>query len=285
MLIQTFEREYKVISHVLANDVGYIYIGKDVSADQEYTILRLKDRSVVPELMVYLTTNIQPRIFTDYIEHFVFEEDFYIVLKYYRGVTLSEKLKNEYCSLNERLKIGAKILERIVLLDMPSYFLSNCLIEDRIVVKPSLDVYFNYVPSDISSFAAADDTAVLKAVTVLINKLFADELAKQSVPPINEFCLVLQNEQFFDSIELYKLYMQMYREAQLISEEEVQKPKSKWFLLWERVKKLIKILKKLLAALLLILAIVYLIQTIDRAIHPVIKNEKHFEYIGTVRIL
>lgn len=284
MFIQTFERGYKAISHVLTNDAGEIYICKDVSTDQECTILRLKDRAVVPELMIYLTKRIQNKIFADYIEHFVFEDDFYIVLKYYRGISLSEKLKSEYCSLSERLKLGSKIFEKMVLLDMPSYFQKNCLAEERIIVKPSLDISFNYLLSDIRDFAAADDEAVLKALVAVIKRLFADEFVKQSVPPISQFCFALQNEQRFDNIELYKQYVQMCREVESIPEEEVQKPKSKLFLLWERVKELSKVLKKILVAVLLILAFAYLIYTIDRVINPTAKTEKHFESIGNVEI-
>ena len=284
MFIQTFERGYKVISHVLTNDVGEIYICKDVATDQECTIFCIKDRVIVPELMIYLTKRIQNKIFADYIEHFVFEDDFYIVLKYYRGVTLSEKLNIEYCSLSERLKLGTKILEKMVLLDMPSYFQKNCLTEGHIIVKPSLDISFNYMPSDIRDFALVDDEAVIKALIAIFRKLFADELSKQSAPPINQFCSALQNEQHLDNNELYKQYIQMCREVESIPAEEVQKPKSKWFLLWERVKKLLKTLKKVLMVVLLILAVVYLIYSIDGVLNPNAKKEKHFEYIGNVKI-
>jgi hypothetical protein len=285
LLIQTFEHGYKVISHVLTNDVGKIYICKDVSEDQEYTILRLSDKAIVPELMIYLTTRIQKHIFADYIEHFVFEDDFCIVLKYYRGISFFEKLKNERCSLKERLELGSKIFEKIVLLDMPLYFQKNCLMGELIVVRPSLDIDFNYLPSDIRDFAAADDEAVLKSVIVIFNKLFADELSKQSAPPINQFYTDLQNEKHFDNIELYKRYIQMCRKVESIPKEEVQKPKSKLFLLWERLKKQLKVLKKILIAILLVLAVVYLIWTIREAINPTVKEGKHFEYIGSEKIL
>lgn len=284
LLIQTFERGYKVISHVLTTDAGEIYICRDVSEDGEYTVLRLKDRAIVPGLMQYLTTKISSGIFNDYIEHFVFEDDFYIVLKYYRGVSLTEKLNREHCSLGERLKLGAKILEKIVLLNMPPYFQKNCLTEERIIVKPSLDISFNYLLSDIREFAAADDKAVLKVFIDIFNKLFAEELARQSVPPLNQFSVFLQTEEQFDSIEIFRQYAEMCREVESLPEEEIQKPKSRWFLLWERVKKLLTVLRKFLAAALLILAICYLIYTIGNAINPKVELQKHFDYIGNVKI-
>jgi hypothetical protein len=284
LLIQTFERAYKVISHVLTTDAGEIYICRDVSEDREYTVLRLKDRDIVPGLIQYLTTRINNRTFDDYIEHFVFEDDFYLVLQYYRGVSLSEKLNSEHSSLKERLKLGAKILEKMVLLNMPSYFQKNCLTEKLIIVKPSLDISFNYLPSDIRDFAAADDRAVLQAFTGIFEKLFADELAKQSLPPLNQFYSSLQIERQLDYIELFRQYTQMCREAESFPEEEIQKPKSRWFLLWERVKKLLLGLKKLLMAVLIILAVGYLIYTIDKAVNPTVKLQKHFDYIGTVKI-
>ncbi len=284
MLIQTYEHGYKVVSHVLTNDLGDIYICRDIATDLEYTILRIKDRVIVPGLMVYLNTNIQKETFVDYIEHFVFEDDLCLVLKYYRGISLSEKLNNERCSLNERMKMGQKILDRIVFLDMPLYFLENCLTGERIIVKPNLDIFFNYVPSDIRDLAAVDDQAVLKAFTAIFKMLFADELSKQAAPPINQFYSALHKEQYFGSIELYKQYTQMCREVELIPEEELNKPKSKWFLLWERVKRLFKVLKKVLAVALMILGIVYLASTIKESIDPTINHVNHFEFIGTLEI-
>lgn len=285
MLIQTFEHGYKVVSHVSTNDAGRIYICKDVSGDKEYTILRLEDKTIVSELMIYLTTRIRRDIFTDYIEHFVFEDDFCIVLKYYRGVSLGEKLKSEHCSLSERLKLGTKILEKMVLFDMPSYFQKNCLTEERIMVQPSLDIAFNYLPSDIGNFATADDRAVLKSVIAILKKLFADELSKESAPPISQFLAVLHNEKLFDNVELYKQYTQMCQEVEGLPKDEVEKPKSKLFLLWERVKKQFKRLKKIFIAVLLVLTFAYLLWTIDKAINPTVNKARHFDFIGSVRIL
>lgn len=284
MLIQTFERGYKVISHVLTFDIGEIYICRDIAADREYTLVCIKDRAVVPALMEYLTAMVNPRIFNDYIEHFVFDDNFFIVLRYYRGVTLHEKLKGEYCSLRERLQIGAKMLERMLLLDMPEYFQKNCLTESNIIVKPSLDVFFNYVPNDITSFAAADDEGVLKAVLGVFSRLFADELVRKSAPPLNDFYYALQNEQRFNCMEIYQEYTRMRREVEDIPEEEIEKPKSKWFVLWERVKAKLVVLKKMLAVVLLVLAFIYLIYTIDKSIHPDFKANNNYGYIGSVKI-
>lgn len=284
MLIQTFERGYQIISHVLSNDTGEIVICRDVATDQEYTVLRLKNKDIVSGLMVYLNTNVNPETFVDFVEHFVFEGDLCIVFKYNRGLSLSEKLKREYCSLSERMTIGRRILDRIVLLDMPLYFLKNCLAGERIIVKPSLDILFNYVPGDIRDFAAADDRAALKAFTAIFRMLFGDELARESAPPFNEFYAALQEEQQFDSIELYKQYTQMCREVEIIPEEEIVKPKSKWFLLWERVKGFARALRRFLALALLVLAVVYLAYTIGDFINPKVTPVKQFDFIGTLKI-
>ncbi|NLL17521.1 MAG: hypothetical protein GX262_00665 [Clostridia bacterium] len=284
MLIQTYERAYKIISHVLTNELGDIYLCRDVASDLEYTVLRIKDRVIIPRLMVSLDTSIQKETFTDYIEHFVFEDDLYIVLKYYRGVSLSEKLRSDYHSLGERMKIGKGILERIVFLGMPLYFLKNCLHGERIIVRPNLDVFFNYVPSDINELAVVDDRAVLKGFATIFKMLFHKELSMQSAPPINEFNSALRNEQHFDSIEIYKQYNKMCREVALIPEEELKKPKSKLFLFWEKVKRQFKVLKKILAVGLMIVGIIYLAYTAKEAINPTINKVNHFEFIGTLEI-
>lgn len=283
MLIQTYERGYQVISHVLSNDLGEVYICRDISADREYTVLRIKDKDIVAELMVYINQNIK-ETFIDFVERFVFEGDLCLVFRYHRGLSLSAKLKYEYSSISERMTIGKKILDEIVLLDMPLYFLKNCLSGERIIVRPSLDVSFNYVPADIRHFAAADDRAVLAGFTAIFDLLFADELSKQSAPLINQFYADLHKEQHFNSIELYKQYTQMCREVELIPEEELNQPKSKWFLLWEKIKKSFGKFKKILGIALLVLSIVYLAYTIGDALNPTITPVQHFEFIGTLEM-
>lgn len=284
MLIQTYDHGYKVISHVLSNALGDLYIGQDIATGLEYTILRITDRAILPKLMVYLNTSVQKQSFVDYIEHFVFEDALCIVLKYYRGTSLSEKLSTEYCSLSERMRIGKKILERILFLDMPLYFLNNCLTGERIIVRPNLDIFFNYVPSDIRQFAGVDEQAVIQTLAAIFHLLFADELAKESAPPINQFYAVLVQVENFDSIKLYKQYNEMCRQVQLIPEEELNQPKSKWFLLWEQVKKRFQVVKKVVALVLMILAVAYLTYTIKEAISPTITQVDHFKFIGTLEI-
>lgn len=284
MLIQTYERGYQIISHILTNDLGDIYICRDVATDLEYTVLRIKDKAVIPRLMVSLDRSIQRDTFTDYIEHFVFEEDLCIVLKYYRGISLAEKLRSEHCSLAERMKIGKRILERIIFLGMPLYFLHNCLRGERIIVKPNFDVFFNYVPSDIRDLDNIDDQAVLQSFANVFTMLFRGELSMQSAPPINEFAAALQKEEYFDSIAIYKKYNEMCHEVEQIPEEEILKPKSKWFLLWERLKKRIKLLKRILAVGLMIVGIIYLAYSTKQAVNPTINHVNHFEFIGTLKI-
>lgn len=283
MFIQTYEQSYQVISHVLNNDMGEIYICRDISTDLEYTLLRIKDKDIVPELMVYLNMTVK-KSFTDYRARFVFEGDLCLVFSYYRGLSLSDKLTNEYSSLKERMTIGQRILDRMVLLDMPLYFLKNCLTKERIVVKPSLEVSFNYVPGDIRYFAAANDRGVLTGFASVFNMLFADELTRESVPPINRFYSALQKEYNLDNIQLYKDYLEMCREVELIPEEDIKKPKSKWFLLWEKVKNSFKAVKKILAAVLFVVAVIYLAYTAGNYINPKTTQVMNFDFIGTLKI-
>ncbi len=283
MLIQTYEHSYQVISHILSNELGEIYICRDIATDLECTLLRIKDKEIVPGLMVYLNNCIKDS-FLDFITRFVFEGDLCLVFRYHRGITLANKLTNEYCSLSERLMMGKKIWDKVLLLEMPPYFLKNCLSGGNIIVSPSLDIAFNYMPYDIHDFAAADGRAVLKAFTLVFNMLFADELRLESAPPINQFHLTLQRELEPDYIELYKQYIQMSREVELIPEEEIKKPKSRLFLLWERMKQHFKVFKRFLGVALLVIAIIYLAYTVSDFVNPKNNPVTNFDSIGTLKI-
>ncbi len=279
MVISTYEHDYPIVGVKQTGQVYDCYICRNSSGGGLCRILSIKDRSLFAELAGWLTDNINKESFTDYIEHFVFEDRFCIVMKYTEGITLSTKLATESLPLKERLELGRRLLERIVLQDMPEYFLSKCFSPECMVISSDLSVSFNYPIFDITTDRSANGRACIEPVFKL---LFAKELERKVPDLITDFFTRLPELSQERMIDLYGEYYALMQKLEGYDENSEQ-PKTFWYKLWEKIKKLGKVLKKLVIYGLIIAALVYLIYTI---INPEKNkdNKGHFSAIGTVTI-
>ena len=279
MVIYTYGREYPVTSVQETNDAYSVYICVDLKNAGFCRILSVKDRTLFPELVSWLSKTVDPSVFTDYLEHFIFEDTLCIVMKYTQGTSLANKLSTESMPLEERLELCRKILERIVLLDIPDYFLDKCADENNIMVSQDLTVNFNYPVSDI---IGSRECAPMKRIDRLMRLMFAKELERKVPDELIAFFGGMPKLLDSDIIELYSAYYSMMlriieRDA---GEEE---PKSIWYRIWNRIKKIWGTLKKILIVLLLAAAVTYLIFTINSS-NSSGKKASNFDSIGTVII-
>ena len=59
-------------------------------------------------------------------------------------------------------------------------------------------------------------------------------------------------------------YLKLYRDfaavaAELMKEEQEEKPRTFWFRLWEKIKKILKFLRRVLMAAILVAAVIYMV--------------------------
>ena len=156
MTIRTSEKIYPVVGIKEQNENYDIYICRDAATRELCSILRLKDSTLFPVLVNWLTDISEHASFTDYRGYFMDSEMLCIVLRYSQGITLAAKLTTESVPLRERLEIGRKILEKIILQDIPDSFLSKCLDPEQIIIGNDLSVSFNYPVSDILNSRSSD---------------------------------------------------------------------------------------------------------------------------------
>ena len=201
-------------------------------------------------------------------------------MKYTQGLSLEKKLATEALSLQERLELGRKILERAVIQDIPDYFLDKCFSPECIMVAQDLSVSFNYPIEDIMKDRSGTRAANIERVLRLI---FARELERKVPAVLMDFferLPVLLTEE--SMIDLYSEYYALCGQLEGYGEDSEQ-PKTFWFMLWDAVKKVFDKLKTLLILLLLLASVGYLMYTIfDPGDSK--KNESHFDSIGTVKI-
>lgn len=279
MIIYTYGHEYPVTSVQKTNDRYNCYICTDSRNGSFCRILSIKDKTLFPELVSWLSENVDPTVFTDYIEHFIFDDMLCIVMKYTQGVTLAEKTDTEGMPLRERLELCRKILERAVLLDIPDYFLDKCMDINNIIVTSDLTVYFNYPIEDI---IGNRDCRPMLQVEKLLRFFFAREIERKVPDELIEFFGEMPEIVKSNKIELYsRYYMMMTKLVEKDAGEEV--PKSIWFRIWDKILKFWQKIKRVLIFILLAAAVVYLVFTIQTS-GPSTKNRKNFDSIGTVTI-
>ena len=279
MTIYTYGHEYPVTSVQKDTDVYSIYICTDSVNGGFCRIMSVKDRSLFPELVGWLSGAVDPSVVTDYIEYFMFDDTLCIVMKYTQGTTLADRMDTESANLRERLELCRKIFERAVLLDIPDYFLDRCLDTGNKIVAPDLTVSFNYPIEDIIESRACQP--MVKAEK-LLRLIFAKEIERKVPDELMAFFDEMPELMNADKIELYSRYYSMMT-AIVERDAGEEEPKSFWYKLWEKIKKIWSKLKKILMFLLLAAAVVYLIFTVNTSGSSKTK-QPNFDSIGTVTI-
>lgn len=279
MIIQTFEHDYPVSSVKEMNNVYDCYICGNANGGGFCQILAIKDKSRFADLMSWLTLTVNTATFTDYIEHFNFDDKLCIVMKHTQGISLRKKLMTESLSLSERLELGRKILERVVLQEIPEYFLAKCFNLDCIIVNSDLSVNFNYPIGDIMGDRSKEASDEIEAV---LRALFVTELEKKIPNALVEFFDKIDELLDYNIIELYSVYYLMMSKVEAV-ETEAEEPKSIWYKIWDKTKKVLAVLKNILMITLVVLAVIYLLETINGTKSSTTMTS-NFDTIGTVEI-
>ena len=206
MVIYTYGHEYPVTSVQKTTDEYNCYICTDSVNGGFCRIISIKNKALFPELVSWLSKTVDPSVFTDYIEHFIYDDMLCIVMKYTQGVTLADKNDTEPMSLKERLELCRKILERAVLLDIPDYFLDKCMDTGNIIVSADLSVSFNYPIEDI---IVMRDGAAIKRTEMLLRLMFARELERKVPDELMKFFDEMPDLAGANMIELYSRYYMM----------------------------------------------------------------------------
>lgn len=283
MMIQSLEKNYIVIKYSFSDSNVERYICQEETGGERFTIVRIKNRHWITRVVEFLMRQKENSHFTDFVSCFFSEECLHVVMKYAEGISLEEKLQNENSSLEERLAIGKEILEKILILNMPDYFLKDCLKAENIILSTSLEVSFQYELRNISDYERVPFWQVQICLQKIFRMLLGQELKKNMLPPAAYFCDLLKKGGYQDILEIYTAYDSMYKEVQVLSDGKEILPQTWTFRLWDKVKQYIPVLKKVCAAVLMLLAVAFLIYTVRESMQEG-GEKKSFEYIGTLEI-
>ena len=244
---------------------------------------RMAHKSLYGGIIPGLADAVENSAFTDFIEHFIFDDMLCIVMSYTQGVTLRDRLETESYALAEKLELGRRILERMILCELPDYYLTKCADASGIIVDSDMTLHFNYDIDDVKDAHTYTHEGAMEKVAELLRFLFAKEEENFVSAELSEFLDQLPKHiEAGDLVALYSAYHEMMQKATAADAKPAGED-SFWHRLWEKLKKLGGILRRVLMVVLLIAAALYLIFTIGDAKNDGTKHT-NFTKIGTVEI-
>jgi len=286
MLIQTLNKRYSVILVQSSGNDADVYVCRDLWEEKErtYLLVAIKNPDLIHRCAPFFTGQAENRVFTDFVECFSKEGQFYIVFVYYTKSLFRAKLSEGFYFLTERLEIGKSLLSRILLQNMPPNILYEALQDRNLLLDDTLQVYFNYVLEEIPSYGLLSMDRVQMELGRIFRMLLRQEIETQAVDEIQAFVDDLEHCVFTDYMAIYEAYDRIYDMLTALFEAGEVNPKSFLFRCWDRIKKMVRYLKPVFAGIVLVTALGFLIYSLANpsvkpgAIPPAIKA------IGTVQI-
>jgi len=282
MVIEALKHRYYVIHKEEGTPKYEIFCCREyVDAQHKaYDVYCVKEPLLIQALLLELTD--REGDFTDLYECFSRDGKLYVVFLHKEGLPLEEKLKEEMCSLKERMQIGKNLLEQILLLSIPDYFLAKLWKEKQILVDEGLSVSFCYRLEGILLSKEEQNLQIRNGLSALFEELFQKEIELEKCPEISEFTKNLKEGKFHSIREVYQEYNGLCEILQNLSRRGNIRPNTLIFRIWDRMKKAIPYIKKAVGVVILIMLAGYLIYTI---LYPKATVEcLKFETIGTLMI-
>lgn len=259
MIIQNADRTYEVLRHLGGTEQTEEYLCADPEERGENTFLlvRVADPVLARRFTLFLDERVRGSSFTDFRESFLEKGDLYAAFRYSVQPTLEEKLASERCGRPERARIAWSLLEKLLLFSPHPWLAWNALRKDLVTVSPALDISFRYHFMEIEQPERVTMEDVCSGLEEIFRFLFERELKKKLCPSLDEYIEQLSRKETGSYLKLYRDFAPVF--AKLQREESDEKPRTFWFRLWDKVKKILSFLRKVLMAAILIGAVIYMV--------------------------
>ncbi len=282
MVIETYKHKYPVCCVKEINDTYESRICRNEADGGLCSILSVKDKRLFAGIIDGLTSIVNPETFSDYLEHFICDEKLCVVMRFWEGTSLEKKLSTETMPLAERLEIGRRILEKIIIRRIPDYFLAKCCNTRNIIIDRDLTPHFNYPIEDIELMWKYTQSAATACVENVLREMFSAELERKVPTALMDFFEKLSG--CFENGGLIGVYSAYYNMMPLASENEVgEEPKTFWFIAWEKIKSGAARFKKVLLIAIILAAVGYLFYIIADIGRREEKTD-NFSSIGSLEI-
>lgn len=284
MTIETLQHQYYILQKISETKEMEHFLCREESSQkssQVYDIFKIKDRRLAVKLILIFTEQMNHAAFSDFCECFSKNGELYLVFLHKKTIPLEEKLEKEDCSRQERILIGKKILEQLLLLDMPQFLAYDILNLKQIQVSEAYDVSFLYELNEIQNFEMIGMREIQNELANVMERIFQYELFLRISEEITEFLNRLKNNEYEDILQIYQAYLHLAETLE--DSKSLLKPNTFWFRVWDKVKAFWKKVKAYLLGFIVLGAAVYLIYAI---LNPKPNTEESFDFqrIGTLMI-
>ncbi|MBO4395703.1 MAG: hypothetical protein J5819_05095 [Eubacterium sp.] len=283
MVFETLEKSYTVLRNLRTDESSEQYVCRDEENGREYVLTRFRDKDFIVKTLAFLTDQVNNRDFTDMVSCFFCEDCLFVVMRYSQGITMSEQFSTEALPLKERMMIGRRILDQLLLQHMPNYFMREVLNEETICVTKTMEARFLYGLNNLESYKDVKFNAVTERIAALMKRVFEKEIHKKTVKPAEEFIRRLEDGEFTDIMSVYRAYDDLMKLIGGFSPKDLEVPKTWIFRAWDKFKRTWPVIRRVLATALLIGSIVFLILTISNNGDQG-EEQKVFKTIGTLDI-
>jgi hypothetical protein len=226
-----------------------------------YLVTEVGWEHIDADLINYLCKQAANPAFSDLADAFVDNENLYVAFVMHRGVSLDILLENEYTSPQERAELLKRVIERVVLQDMPAFFAAECLTPENIYVTRELDISFKYKLDNVYAYTSRDIDDVQDILSKTISLLFQEELSKEVAPPIKKLAKALKDHKFASYLDVFAAVNSAINEF-FSSGEDFKMPKTLPFRLWDTLKKGFRPLKAIVMILVVLAVLAYLVYTV-----------------------
>lgn len=282
MVIESYEKSYQVISQDGSYPDRELYTCVQEGSSLRYRVIQIKDHELMLKVLQFLIEEQKKGTFEDLKDVFTSGEELNVVFTAVRGIRIREFMENEP-SLEERIRVGHNVLEKLVLYDMPAYFMCQSLAFDHLYIEEDLTIYFDHTLEGISEYSNYTLEQANMYRYQLLGDLFKIELGRKTIDAMAQYLKNLLRGQYSDSLEVFKEYEQAAQLTLAIPKEELLIPKTRLFRIWQGIKKLGGIVKKVIFVLIYLGAFGYMIYCLWSC-NKVDGYTKTFDSIGTMTI-
>lgn len=281
MVIQSEKHRYTVISRMKTGRQSTCYQCKEDNQDFYIVVLfHISDR--VKEYLAQLEWK---QNFQDLEECFQGKHKYYVVFYTPVGRLVKEKLNRENCSLEERARIAKEMLERMLLQNMPVYFVQDGLSGEHVWINDTADICFQYELKDIEGYEKITMADVGKRLEEWLHRLFPREIKSRACEELSEYREFLKQGEYTTYMEIYDAFLIVYKkimEAVERGEEFLPRPWKERICEWGKQFGRKYHVWMAAAGLLLLLCL-----TVGFVIHSRkndAKAEQGFSFIGTINL-
>ena len=287
MVIRVLDQNYFVLQ-TLPSETGLLqYVCKNVAEDDGhvYRIVMVPPEETSPELIDWLFKIWKAGRFHELKQYASEGDSLKIVVDcgYEAAVSLEEMLDSEPISLKERTHMCTKLLERLILSDVPDFFAVHSLDPKTVCYTESMDCCFRFELESLLKYAEADRLKTFQKLRAVMRKLFSQELREKKMPELKSLLDRILQQEFPDMMEIYKAWLPI-AEKYADMEESRLEPVSLGTIIWKMVNKVVDFIKKWMGLVIILIALAYLVISIRNFMAPT-KQKDVYNAIGDMTII